>query len=309
MIYSWTYRFLVTSPRIARIFGSLLQPAERSLRARFDRTDVRAVIALHPAAVIATGRWRATRRFYFYTVCTDLVVHGLHHTDNVERIFCDKRATNLLDKDAAAGSAEITYSGLPTAQPSGVELCASQAALLSFDILVSFGAKGILADRYMRDILRCVREKQLSAVIICGTNGLLRELVESLIREFNLGDMVKCYGYIPDLAPLMHRAKIIIGKPGGITTGEALYANKAFVVVDRLPGQEEFNLKVLIESGLGFFCGSQPISVCIDEALDYHNSRHVLQFRNKYGGGVSAISDVICSDLRTVFFRSNDGRP
>ena len=47
----------------------------------------------------------------------------------------------------------------------------------------------------------------------------------------------------------MSAADLIVGKPGGLTTCEALAKGLAFVIVDPIPGQEERNSDHLLENG------------------------------------------------------------
>jgi processive 1,2-diacylglycerol beta-glucosyltransferase len=47
----------------------------------------------------------------------------------------------------------------------------------------------------------------------------------------------------------MHAADVLVTKPGGLTTSEALVARLPMVLCRPLPGQEERNARVLVESG------------------------------------------------------------
>jgi hypothetical protein len=80
------------------------------------------------------------------------------------------------------------------------------------------------------------------------------------------------------MAEMVENSGMIIGKPGGISVGEALAQRKPFVILDLLPGQEEYNQQVLIRAGLGFsaqkedeifhiingvFEGAFPAPICV----------------------------------------------
>lgn len=49
---------------------------------------------------------------------------------------------------------------------------------------------------------------------------------------------------------------MIIGKPGGLTTAEALACGLAFIIVNPIPGQEERNATHLLENGVAIRCNN-----------------------------------------------------
>jgi len=56
-------------------------------------------------------------------------------------------------------------------------------------------------------------------------------------------------GYTKQMDEYMSAADLIVGKPGGLTTCEALTKGLVFVIVDPIPGQEERNSDHLLENG------------------------------------------------------------
>ena len=67
----------------------------------------------------------------------------------------------------------------------------------------------------------------------------------------------------------MSAADLIVGKPGGLTTSEALAKNLIFVVVNPIPGQEERNSDHLLEQGCAIKCNNLPtLAYKIDELMN-----------------------------------------
>jgi processive 1,2-diacylglycerol beta-glucosyltransferase len=61
----------------------------------------------------------------------------------------------------------------------------------------------------------------------------------------------------------------VVGKPGGLTTSEALAKGLGFVVVSPIPGQEERNSDHLLEEGAAIRCNNLPVlAYKIDRLLD-----------------------------------------
>jgi processive 1,2-diacylglycerol beta-glucosyltransferase len=56
----------------------------------------------------------------------------------------------------------------------------------------------------------------------------------------------------------MTASDLVLGKPGGLTTSEALAKGLVFVIVNPIPGQEERNSDHLLEGGVATRCNNLP---------------------------------------------------
>jgi processive 1,2-diacylglycerol beta-glucosyltransferase len=66
----------------------------------------------------------------------------------------------------------------------------------------------------------------------------------------------------------MSASDLIVGKPGGLTTSEAMAKGLIFVVVNPIPGQEERNSDHLLEKGCAIKCNNLPVlAYKIDELV------------------------------------------
>jgi processive 1,2-diacylglycerol beta-glucosyltransferase len=54
---------------------------------------------------------------------------------------------------------------------------------------------------------------------------------------------------VKDAATLMHKASLLISKPGGVTSAEAMAAGVPMLLIRPLPGQERGNTDVLVRHG------------------------------------------------------------
>lgn len=54
-------------------------------------------------------------------------------------------------------------------------------------------------------------------------------------------------------------ADLLVGKPGGLTTAEALARGLPLVIVNPIPGQEERNARHLLEQGAAIRCSNLPL--------------------------------------------------
>ena len=83
----------------------------------------------------------------------------------------------------------------------------------------------------------------VTPVVIVGKNRRLEvRLLEEARRSG--GDARVC-GFVENVFDWMHAADVLVTKPGGLTTSEALAARVPLVLLRPLPGQEERNARFL----------------------------------------------------------------
>jgi processive 1,2-diacylglycerol beta-glucosyltransferase len=91
----------------------------------------------------------------------------------------------------------------------------------------------------------------MQAIVVCGKSDALREKVE----EITHGDHTyRVLGFTDRMAELMKISDVFIGKPGGLTTAEALASGLPMLIVSPIPGQEERNSDFLLEAGVAVKC-------------------------------------------------------
>ena len=74
----------------------------------------------------------------------------------------------------------------------------------------------------------------------------------------NVNVLLKPFGYTKEMDELMTASDLVLGKPGGLTTSEALAKGLVFVIVNPIPGQEERNSDHLLEAAVGIRCNNLP---------------------------------------------------
>src|SRR6185369_1405285 len=84
----------------------------------------------------------------------------------------------------------------------------------------------------------------VQVVVVCGRN-------EELRRELALQERRQPHilGFVNNMQELMAVADLVISKPGGLTSSEALAMGKPIFVLNPIPGQEAANSDFLLEHG------------------------------------------------------------
>ncbi|GAC1403011.1 MAG: glycosyltransferase [Candidatus Velthaea sp.] len=89
--------------------------------------------------------------------------------------------------------------------------------------------------------------RDVTAVVIVGRNARLARKVEETTRKYPYETRV--LGFVDNVADYMLASDVLLTKPGGLTTSEALSAQVPMILVRPLPGQEQRNARFLAQRG------------------------------------------------------------
>jgi processive 1,2-diacylglycerol beta-glucosyltransferase len=273
------------------------------------RPDV--VVCTHslPAEIISWMKVRERRQLAVKQaiVITDFDVHALWLCDHYERYFVALDETREHLERLEVPGAKITVSGIPidpafagsmdraaTRRKHGLEPGRTT-------ILVSAGGYGVgRVEVVLRQLLELKHPAQV--VAICGRNAELKDQVDALAADRPGGSEValKVVGYTSEMHEFMAASDLIVGKPGGLTSSEALASGLVFVVVDPIPGQEERNSDHLLENGAAIRCNNLPtLAYKIDRLLDDAERLSAMQANARKMGRPRAAFEVV-DVLRTM---------
>lgn len=91
-----------------------------------------------------------------------------------------------------------------------------------------------------------VRQDGMDVYAICGRN---EELAEALKVRFEDEPRVRIEGFVDGLLDWYCASDLVIMKPGGLCSSEALALGKPILIMDPIPGQEQRNSDVLLDHG------------------------------------------------------------
>jgi processive 1,2-diacylglycerol beta-glucosyltransferase len=169
----------------------------------------------------------------------------------------------------------ITVSGIPI-DPVFAQPVDRNAARLKYGLdpekttlLLSAGALGVGPTELVVERLMRLRH-DTQTIVTCGRSEEARERVVRVVGGNNPRFCV--LGYSDRMHELMRMSDLFIGKPGGLTTSEALACGLPMAVFSPIPGQEERNSDHLLEEGAGIRCNElTTLPFKIDHLLDHPN--------------------------------------
>ncbi|MCA9835469.1 MAG: glycosyltransferase [Trueperaceae bacterium] len=283
--YRQAYFDLVrTAPEFVDWLGTRLDrhPSETQSRQRKLRARATRLISYHlprlikrysPDAIVHTHflapeilstklmpdllRLGSEKRIPQYVVITDFFAHSLWIQPNVEKYFVATEEISVHLQSLGIEDTRVCISGIPI-NPVFQKLEAKTLArqMLGYhpdkDLLL-FMASG-LDYRTLEPLIKQLRQLKwpLMTVIVCGRSAELEARLGNLVAGANELVQFEVMGYRDDIPRLMAAADLFVGKPGGLTTSEALAASLPFAIVQPYPLQEEANTNYLLEIGAAF---------------------------------------------------------
>lgn len=186
-------------------------------------------------------------------VVTDFDMHAMWLCRNYEHYFVALEETAVYLRSLGAPEEKITVSGIPIDPKFAQEKPANEMrAKYGLDpdiptVMLSLGGFGVGRIDALLDGLRAIKTP-VQILAMCGKN---KELKSKLERSQNQAQTVRIIpiGYTRDMDEYMSASDLIVGKPGGLTTCEALAKGLVFVIANPIPGQEERNADHLLEQG------------------------------------------------------------
>jgi len=186
-------------------------------------------------------------------VVTDFDMHALWLCRNYEHYFVALDETRFYLESLGFDPGKMSVCGIPIdpvfSEPKSREAMREKYGLdQNVPVLIlSLGGFGVGRIDGLLDSLRSIRQP-VQILAMCGRNEELKKRLAKETKSVN-GVRITPVGYTKEMNEYMTAADLIVGKPGGLTTCEALAKGLVFVVVNPIPGQEERNADHLLENG------------------------------------------------------------
>jgi processive 1,2-diacylglycerol beta-glucosyltransferase len=233
-------------------------------------------------------------------IYTDFFINDVWGKEMVEHHFVADAAmrSHLMSRITERN---IYLTGIPTSESISKRTRFKKASN-PINIILSGGSAGL--GNILEILKRSSNNKQLNYYVLCGNNNELYQKIAQLNQE-----NVHPLPYLSSrekMNELYDMADAIITKPGGVTISEALKKKVPIFVHSALPGQEEINLKHLIEQGLVFRLKEADIGKQVLEVLaNEPKMRQYQQSVERYIGAFELQSpDEIYHFIESLLFSS-----
>ncbi len=221
------------------------------------------VVSTHflPADIIEELRRREHVRCRSAVVITDFDAHAMWLNKDVDRYFTACQEAKVYLERIGMDASRVVASGIPIDPVFSQTRDVKQTRMdLGLDpavpmVLLSAGGLGVLnMSELLRSLVSITSPVQIVAV--CGKNEQLKREVEEVAHELHARLPIHAVGFTTRMDEYMSAADLIVTKPGGLTSSEALAKGLAMIVVQPIRGQEERNSDYLLENGVALKCNN-----------------------------------------------------
>ena len=234
-------------------------------------------------------------------IVTDFDVHAMWLVHHYEHYFVALDEARAYLEALGIPASKITVSGIPIdpvfAKHKDKQAMRAKHGLepARTTILLSAGGFGVgSVDALLASLLSM--QHRVQVVAICGRNEDLKKRLTRMAARAKQDATVllKPFGYTKEMDELMTASDIVLGKPGGLTTSEALAKGLVFVIVNPIPGQEERNSDHLLERAVGIRCNNLPVlSYKLDRLLADPKRFATMQANARHMGRPNAATEIV----------------
>lgn len=216
------------------------------------------VVSTFPSAAAAMSvlKCQGLTQVPTVTVITDHTDHSYWiHPGTDQYIVGSEGVQQALQKYAIQPD-QIAVTGIPV-KPSFARSFDRQALRKKFAIasgqptvLVMGGGFGIISKELTCLLWSDDYPAPVHFLVVCGRNEKLRKQLTARTKHEPSRNKISVYGYCDHVNELMAASDLIITKPGGLTTAEAITMELPMLLHNTLPGQEQDNASYLVRNGL-----------------------------------------------------------
>ncbi|HTD66823.1 MAG TPA: glycosyltransferase [Candidatus Limnocylindria bacterium] len=200
--------------------------------------------------VMGKRRSRLKKNPFVACIVTDFEAHALWMEPCVNLYCVAAPATKARMVARGVGDENVVVTGIPIAAKfsSRVDANAIRAQFVfERDVPTLLVLGGGFGMGLVREILAELDKIQrvLQIIVVCGKNEKLRQQIASESQRHRTAVL----GFATNMHELMSASDLILTKPGGLTTSEALAMGKPILILNPIPGQEAANSDFLLEEG------------------------------------------------------------
>ena len=210
------------------------------------------IISTHPMLISSILDNVDTNRLPFISVVTDLVsAHSWWFDRRASLTIVPTREAKIKALDCGLASEMVHVDGLPVSD----EFCnpTDQRSVQielgwnpnKFTVLLMGGADGVGLLGHLTKILKS-NTNNMQFAVVCGRN-------KQLMSELGSVSDIHLYGFVDNISKLMQAADVVVTKAGPSTIMEVLHCGRELILFGYVPGQEEGNVKFVLQNELGYY--------------------------------------------------------
>jgi UDP-N-acetylglucosamine:LPS N-acetylglucosamine transferase len=238
-------------------------------RVRAFGPDVAVATQLYPAALLSFVKTRYGLDLPLLGVPTDYGMHDYWRQPGIDH-YCVAHETIAAASAGTLAGARIAAGGIPL-MPGFRDPPSQRAAREQLHLdgeipvaLVLGGGLGLGVDAVAARLLAGTARTHV--LVVAGHNAQAQEPLARLAALYP--GRLSARDWTEQMEVFMRAADVVIGKPGGLTTAEALACGRPLLATHSVRGQESFNLRFLERCGVGRLVAEDELPAAVESLLD-----------------------------------------
>jgi len=206
-----------------------------------------------PCGMVADFKKTEDLKFPIIGVLTDYAPHSYWMYDNVAAYIVPSKQTKSKFVESGIKNKKVFPYGIPIS-PKFSKNHDRENTLKHLKLhdnvptlLIMGGGQGLGPIKELIFAINTI-DNPFQVIVVCGINQKLKKWLEK--RKTLFRKKMAILGYTRDVEKLMDVSDLIVSKPGGLTTAEALTKSLPIVIVNPIPGQEAMNTEFLLNEGV-----------------------------------------------------------
>jgi len=241
--------------------------AANLLEGLLDQHRPDTVVSVYPGCnhlLDYVARRRVRRPYRTVTIITDsLTINSVWHRAHSDLFLVANEATAEIVREAGVPAEKVRAPGFPVPRVFATfgDRHKTPPADGKWKVLYVVNSGHHVAPAIVRELLAI---ENVALTVTVGKDEELRKRIEAASN----GNPPEIYGWTPELPRLMAENHLLISKAGGATVQETLAACTPMIITQVVPGQEEGNARLILESGAGALATSPTaIADAVREAV------------------------------------------
>ncbi len=253
-IWDYLYDNPVVVGKLENIKRTIHKFNSPKLKNLFDKFEPDAVVCTQafPCGMAADFKKTYNSDLALVAVLTDYIPHSYWVYDTINYYITPSEEVSQRLIKKGVPEAKIKPLGIPFDPKFNEDISKSEVMRkLGLNkslptLLIMGGGQGLGP---IKTIVRSLEKvgKNFQELIVTGTNKKLYKSLKRGIKKYK--KKILLFAYVDNINELMSISNIIITKPGGVTTSEALAKRIPMIIVKPIPGQEESNTVYLTQEG------------------------------------------------------------
>ena len=275
------------------------------LDALLARYQPDAIVCTHflPVDLLVERRHRGLATPPLFCVVTDFTGHVFWAYPGVDGYFVAAPLTSQMLTQRGVPADRITVTGIPVdpaiAEPKDRYQVRQAYEIGPGAVITLFG--GGLAVARVRQIVTDLLDRDLpgTLIVVAGRNAGLVNALQGMPRTQRL--KLRLFGFVDVVDDLVTASDLVLTKAGGMIVSEVLARGRPLVLVDPIPGQEEWNADyvVSVSAGVQVRLGAM-VSVVVENLINHPAHRQLLEAGAAAAGhpeAAFAIADAVLARL------------